>query len=210
MQDPPLPVDDPWQARQNTFTALKMWCDKHAALFAQQPERWHDLTGLGHGEYWWQAWRWRHRQALGLDADEIGELTTDAERPLAPVALRNWWSFFTEYEAGEPVVAELQQRWAALPGPDQLGPDEVRERLKAIEDWYRRYLGHTAWEPDIEIIETTAAPTATATGITPTALPPTATPSPTTVPPTMTATATRTRISAYSTRPCPCSFIGCG
>jgi hypothetical protein len=70
-------------------------------------------------DYFFAAWKYRHRDALGRPGTELGDLA--AEEGLSAKYLAVIWSALTEAEADAGPLAALRKVWRELPAPDR-GP----------------------------------------------------------------------------------------
>lgn len=146
---PQVPSDEPWQARKVAMDNWRQWHNDQQHQLVNSPDQWYKKENLGHGEYWLQAWRWKHRDALRLQAPSLASLAADSPHDLSPVALQNWLTFFEHPDKADPVIDELRRRWNSIPAT--AGEAQARDAMKQLEEWYRIYTGFTNGEPDIEL-----------------------------------------------------------
>jgi hypothetical protein len=144
-------VDTPWRQREEKFAQYLQWFRDRLSGLTNAPNQWYKDDGLGHGVYWWYAWAWKHKEALGLKQDSIREIVREEEpRDVNPVVLDGWWTFFNS-DTDNPQIAELKRRWDQLPGPKDLHPDKAREAMAELESWFANYTEYQNEEPDIEL-----------------------------------------------------------
>lgn len=100
----------------------------------------HAKVSYVHEPYFYQAWRYHHRAALGRPDITFDEIAHLAEPTLYPSILEDYYTLLstdpTQHEqAKDPVFAELAQRWQALPPPAEADPEGIREKTTALTDW---------------------------------------------------------------------------
>ena len=90
-----------------------------------------DTIGHSHAAYLEAAWRYRHREKLGLGDQPMETFAVCEEEPLAPVALEKWWNVLND-DSGEGPLAEWAAAWREIPGPAGIGEDALRRECIAI------------------------------------------------------------------------------
>ncbi len=144
-------LSTPTVARNHYLDDLVEWHSQITSRYANEPNQWFKEDGVGHAEYWYQLWRWKYRDALGITSAKLEELAEDSQREINGTILTKWQAFFDQPEIDDPVFEEIRSTWHALPDPSKIKPEEARERLGDLEAWYRRMIDFTNWEPDIEL-----------------------------------------------------------
>src|SRR5262249_31778352 len=84
----------------------------------------YDRHKVDFADYFFAAWKSRHRERLGRPGVELGRLA--AEAGLSAKYLSMVWSALTEAEADAGPLAAVRKVWGELPGPDRVSQDAAR------------------------------------------------------------------------------------
>ncbi len=128
----------PDQFKAQAEQALYVWYQKMAEPFLPQT-----FAEMRMSDYMLACWKMKHREQTG--AQSLAQLAKDGGLMLP--FLENWWALLTEKD-GKPFSRYLdltRHAWRDLPAPDEAKPlevpEEVKQRIAAIEGERRSWLG---------------------------------------------------------------------
>jgi mono/diheme cytochrome c family protein len=88
---------------------------------------------LDYADYFLQAWRFRHRAALGMPGATLAEIAVEGK--VSPKYLATIWSILEESKEEVGPAVKLQALWRALPEPVEGRPDIARAGSEAMRDY---------------------------------------------------------------------------
>lgn len=143
-----------WQPAPLTQKAVNP--DGLRVVLAEQWRQWHDdqwdemylehrkalenEVDLFLGSYFEAAWRYHHREALGMPEATLEEIAANYQVPLFATGVREVWKVLTEHaEENGPLVVWLAERWDDLPAPEDGTATTAREGCRDLERFIERY-----------------------------------------------------------------------
>src|SRR5262245_8595932 len=87
---------------------------------------------VDYADYFFAAWKYRHRAALGFPDSELNRFARDAS--LSPIYLSMIWSALTEGEADAGPLAAIRAMWNELPAPTEKKTDAARQGCEHLRD----------------------------------------------------------------------------
>jgi hypothetical protein len=97
-------------------------------------------------DYFYAAWRYKHRAALGHPAATREGVAARAK--VSPRYLETVWETLSDPARQVGPLADLQTRWNALPAPDGKNDDAVRKQCGELRDWVVALRKKVAWKFD--------------------------------------------------------------
>ena len=86
-----------------------------------------------YADYFFAAWRYRHRRPLGRPAASLGDIATEAG--ISRKYLETVWSLLSEPSGEAGPVAAVQSMWQALPAPGNDGVKAARAGCEQLRDF---------------------------------------------------------------------------
>ncbi len=83
--------------------------------------------------YFFAAWRFQHRAALGQPEATLAEIARDCK--VSPKYLSTVWDLLSDPAEQVGPLAKLQARWRALPAPGDTDPSALRARTEEMRDF---------------------------------------------------------------------------
>jgi hypothetical protein len=149
-------VPTPEQRQQELFLEVRRWFwDAERRIVGGHLDALDEHYEMSHGVYWEAAWRYQHRDKLGMDDTTLEEIAAEFESALLPTSLQRWWEWLTDdsLERGL-ILQELVRRWRALPEPDDGQSAAPRDQLRALDSWFSgvaKREQRMRWAPDWEV-----------------------------------------------------------
>ena len=126
------------------FAPYPMLVDTDREKYAiQRIMRFYTSQPTNYADYFYAAWQYQNRAALGKSGATLASLAADSK--ISARYLPLVWEILHDKDALGPVL-KLQQMWQALPAPGAESADVVRAKCTAMRDFVVRIRAHTAMQ----------------------------------------------------------------